>query len=240
MRPDDETFVTPTEETSTPARVVSPAAVFDEMLKLGRADATNALTVIEIVCAASLELMTPSRPRSFHTVSTYVPATVGRKDILLIPTVADDVTVDAVVAVATAEMLVPIGPTFEKVAVVEPAIEVGVAAAAAVTATAPPAGYEVNTPLRVTFMAAVSTTVVAPTCTATAALITGVVVTLVKLIAVTVPSAFSVALAGATDVKTPKPREATATSATRLKVVFVDICFLSISRDQEFPALGFG
>ena len=32
---------------------------------------------------------------------------------------------------------------------------------------------------------------------------------------------------------------ATATSATRLKVVFVDICFLSISRDREFPVLGF-
>jgi hypothetical protein len=38
----------------------------------------------------------------------------------------------------------------------------------------------------------------------------------------------------------PKPREATATSATRLKVVFVDICFLSISRDRESPVLGFG
>jgi len=25
----------------------------------------------------------------------------------------------------------------------------------------------------------------------------------------------------------------------RLKVVFVDICFLSISQDQEFPELGF-
>jgi hypothetical protein len=49
-----------------------------------------------------------------------------------------------------------------------------------------------------------------------------------------------VALAGATEVKTPKPREATATSATRLKVVFVDICFLSISRSEEFPPLGFG
>jgi hypothetical protein len=48
------------------------------------------------------------------------------------------------------------------------------------------------------------------------------------------------AFAGATEVNTPKPREATATSAMRLKVVFVDICFLSISRDQEFPALGFG
>jgi hypothetical protein len=42
-----------------------------------------------------------------------------------------------------------------------------------------------------------------------------------------------------TDPRRPKPREATATSAMRLKVVFVDICFLSISQDQEFPDLGF-
>jgi hypothetical protein len=48
-----------------------------------------------------------------------------------------------------------------------------------------------------------------------------------------------VALAGATEDNTPKPNEATATSAMRLKVVFVDICFLSISQDQEFPELGF-
>jgi hypothetical protein len=48
------------------------------------------------------------------------------------------------------------------------------------------------------------------------------------------------AFAGTTDVKTPKPNDATATSAMRLKVVFVDICFLSISRDREFPKLGFG
>jgi hypothetical protein len=46
--------------------------------------------------------------------------------------------------------------------------------------------------------------------------------------------------AGATEVRTPKPREATATSAMRLKVVFVDICFLSISRSEEFPPVGFG
>jgi len=32
----------------------------------------------------------------------------------------------------------------------------------------------------------------------------------------------------------------TATAATRLKVVFVDICFLSISQEQELPALGLG
>jgi hypothetical protein len=49
----------------------------------------------------------------------------------------------------------------------------------------------------------------------------------------------SAADAGVTGVMTPKPIAATATSATRLKVVFVDICFLSISQDQEFPVLGF-
>ena len=32
----------------------------------------------------------------------------------------------------------------------------------------------------------------------------------------------------------------TVASATRLKVVFVDICFLSISRSEEFPPVGFG
>jgi len=47
------------------------------------------------------------------------------------------------------------------------------------------------------------------------------------------------AVAGATEDKTPRPKAATATSATRLKVVFVDICFLSISRAREFPVLGF-
>jgi hypothetical protein len=45
--------------------------------------------------------------------------------------------------------------------------------------------------------------------------------------------------AGATEVNTPKPNAATATSAMRLKVVFVDICFLSISRSREFPSFGF-
>jgi hypothetical protein len=44
--------------------------------------------------------------------------------------------------------------------------------------------------------------------------------------------------AGDTDVITPKPKAATVTSAMRLKVVFVDICFLSISRTEEFPQFG--
>jgi hypothetical protein len=50
-----------------------------------------------------------------------------------------------------------------------------------------------------------------------------------------IPSAFDGAA-----VNRPKLKAATVTSATRLKVVFVDICFLSISRVREFPALGFG
>jgi hypothetical protein len=38
---------------------------------------------------------------------------------------------------------------------------------------------------------------------------------------------------GATD-RTPRPKVATATSATRLKVVFVDMCFLSIVDPRTF------
>jgi hypothetical protein len=44
---------------------------------------------------------------------------------------------------------------------------------------------------------------------------------------------------GATE-RVPKPNAATATSAMRLKVVFVDICFLSISQAKEFPPPGLG
>jgi hypothetical protein len=47
----------------------------------------------------------------------------------------------------------------------------------------------------------------------------------------------AVAVEGTAD-NIPKPKAATATSATRLKVVFVDICFLSISRTEEFPQFG--
>jgi hypothetical protein len=45
--------------------------------------------------------------------------------------------------------------------------------------------------------------------------------------------------AGTVD-KTPIPKAATATSAMRLKVVFEDICFLSISRLSGDPSTGFG
>jgi hypothetical protein len=47
------------------------------------------------------------------------------------------------------------------------------------------------------------------------------------------------AVDGTTD-KSPKPNAATATSAMRLKVVFVDICFLSISRFSDDPRAGCG
>jgi hypothetical protein len=41
------------------------------------------------------------------------------------------------------------------------------------------------------------------------------------------------ALEGATE-RTPRPKAATVTSARRLKVVFVDICFLSIVDPRNF------
>ncbi len=56
---------------------------------------------------------------------------------------------------------------------------------------------------------------------------------------VTVPVT-AAAEAGVTEDRTPKPNADTATSAMRLRSVFVDICFLSISQNQEFPDLGFG
>jgi hypothetical protein len=46
-------------------------------------------------------------------------------------------------------------------------------------------------------------------------------------------SAFTTALEGATE-RTPRLKAATATSATRLKVVFVDMCFLSIVDPRNF------
>ena len=60
-----------------------------------------------------------------------------------------------------------------------------------------------------------------------------------QLVSLTVPTTRTGAFVGATATRL-RPNEATATSATRLKVVFVDICFLSISRSEEFPPLGFG
>jgi len=48
-----------------------------------------------------------------------------------------------------------------------------------------------------------------------------------------VPSSIPAALEGATE-SIPKPKAATATRAMRLKVVFVDICFLSLVDPEDF------
>jgi len=62
----------------------------------------------------------------------------------------------------------------------------------------------------------------------------------IESVAASIVSEFAITVAedGTTE-SIPNPNEATATSATRLKVVFVDICFLSISRTREFPSIGF-
>jgi hypothetical protein len=73
--------------------------------------------------------------------------------------------------------------------------------------------------------------------------VTGIVAFVPETAETGVPNVMSdgvrgVAFEGATD-RTPRPNAATATSAMRLIVVFVDICFLSISRSREFPSFGF-
>jgi hypothetical protein len=110
------------------------------------------------------------------------------------------------------------------------------------------AGAEIKTALNVTFLSATptrfdtltSTAAADPLRTTTAEAESAVTIWVSSTNAVTAAaSALLAANAGTVDIK-PKPREATATSAMRLRSVFVDICFLSISRDLEFPELGFG
>jgi hypothetical protein len=109
-----------------------------------------------------------------------------------------------------------------------------------------PTGLDVTAAATVTmFCSEISTTPKATVTTVEAATV-ALVESAVAPVAVVIPvitevstSSPGAAFAGAT-VNIPKPREATATSAMRLKVVFVDICFLSISRSREFPPVGFG
>jgi hypothetical protein len=102
-----------------------------------------------------------------------------------------------------------------------------------------PAGRETKIPARVTSLPSSSVLAdVNPTALARAEPIRPVAGAAI-VTAVTSAMSPSAALEGATD-NIPKPKAATATSATRLKVVFVDICFLSISRSEEFPPVGFG
>jgi hypothetical protein len=118
--------------------------------------------------------------------------------------------------------------------------EPAVAAAEVARTAVEPVGAELTNDFRlivVVIAPTVSSTVaVADHCTPTRPeAFATVIVPIVMSALAAVPAA---ADAGATVVKTPRPNAATATSATRLKVVFVDICFLSISRAREFPDLG--
>jgi hypothetical protein len=109
------------------------------------------------------------------------------------------------------------------------------AVTSAAASTADPDGHAegitamLNESVAAALVVTVTGTVIVDVCPTTATL------------AVAVPRAHVVGFAAfeGTDDKRPKPREATATSATRLKVVFVDICFLSISRSREFLPFGF-
>ena len=87
----------------------------------------------------------------------------------------------------------------------------------------------------VTTARTVNESVVAPATAAAA-----IVIVAVSVVAIVVAVAEGVrvteiasACEGATD-RTPRPNAATATSATRLNVVFVDICFLSIVDLRNF------
>jgi hypothetical protein len=61
----------------------------------------------------------------------------------------------------------------------------------------------------------------------------------IESVAASIVSEFAITVAedGATE-SIPNPNAATATSAMRLIDVVVDICFLSISRTEEFPQFG--
>ena len=105
--------------------------------------------------------------------------------------------------------------------------------AAAVTATNPPDGNDVNTP---TYGAVspvdAAAVVVAPKLTATAELTVGVTVADFKLIEVVKVTAETAAFAGATEVKPPNARAATATADTFFNEIVFTI-FLSFSQIKD-------
>ncbi len=175
-----------------------------------------------------------------------MPATVGVNAIDEYPVVAVEATV---VGSSEARLSTDVAPLYVKLPVpvvfavnareVPNWLDPFADGRPAVIATFPAVGYEVKAPLNVSEVVVSDVAAVKPKFTITAAETTGVVVAWVNVTAVIAPAEYA-AFAGATEVKTPKPIEATATSAMRLKVVFVDICFLSISRLSDDPSAGFG
>ncbi len=117
------------------------------------------------------------------------------------------------------------------------------------TGTNPPAGYELSTPRSCVIAPVIVepeavpvVSVVAPTFTNTAAPVVGVVVALDSETFVTFDSYFvntvtAAAFAGATEVKPPNARAATATADTFFNEIVFTI-FLSFSRFQVFPGPG--
>jgi hypothetical protein len=162
----------------------------------------------------------------------YTPATSGVNDAVMY-----FVTRPAAPAVVTTP-LVTVEPAFTFGSTAKPVV------AAVVIAKAPEvAGIEMIVPVTVAVSAEVAATpdqtifAVAAVPEPTVAVEATVAL---PSVAFTSVSANMPAACDGTTESIPKPNEATATSAMRLKVVFVDICFLSISQDQEFPEIGFG
>jgi hypothetical protein len=131
--------------------------------------------------------------------------------------------------------------------VIVPAVAVGRVPSAPVTVAFPFDGAEINVAAKLIFRVlpvpgAVMAAKVFVAVTVTAFVIPDVAAdVLANEIPVTVPigDAITAAYEG-TAPRIPNPNADTATSAMRLRSVFVDICFLSISRSEEFPPVGFG
>jgi hypothetical protein len=139
--------------------------------------------------------------------------------------------------------IVAVEPETVFVAMVGPAVPPATADATGVIVAVEPAGFAENAVVNVIVSSAPESAAKLKFVTTFAATPTrpdACVVVAVVVAEVNVAAAAWAADAGATEVRTPKPKAATATSAMRLKVVFVDICFLSISRSEEFPPVGFG
>jgi hypothetical protein len=164
---------------------------------------------------------------------TYVPATSGVITRFVIVAVAETVPLITVFETTVAEAAagVVIVPRF----VVAVSVAV-VLAAPAMIAAVEPAGFDTTVKVTVAVsLAAIAVCVI----------VTGTTVATPTRLGPNVPTVTAEVVTAAafegTAETIPKPKAATATSAMRLKVVFVDICFLSISREIRtirVPALG--
>jgi hypothetical protein len=192
--------------------------------------AVGAPAVVIVIVALALPAVYVLFPSDARI--TYVPATSGVitrfVTVLVAEAVAFTTVFDTTVAEAAAgEAIVPRFVVAVSVAVV--------LAAPAIIAAVEASGFD--TTVKVTV--AVSLALIA-----VCVIVTGTTVATPTRLGPNVPTVTAEVVTAAafegTAETIPNPKAATATSAMRLKVVFVDICFLSISRVREFPAPGFG